>query len=142
MENKSCDEAYIAGFENWENSHRLRKSNDAVLEVGKSKERFPPQKPRESMALLTPWFQTQWNPLWTSDLTLYRKYLCCFKSPSTKFVIICYGSNSRLIHFLFLYSSHVTNISILLLLSKNLQTDWRDNTYIYLWLNTKEGQIF
>ena len=59
MENKSCDEAYIAGFENWENSHRLRKSNDAVLEVGKSKERFPPQKPRESMALLTPWFQTQ-----------------------------------------------------------------------------------
>ena len=53
MENKSCDEAYIAGFENW------GKSNDAVLEVGKSKERFPPQKPRESMALLTPWFQTQ-----------------------------------------------------------------------------------
>ena len=42
MEKKSCDEAYIAGFENWENSHRLRKSNDAVLEVGKSKERFPP----------------------------------------------------------------------------------------------------
>ena len=37
---KNCDEAYIAGFENWENSHRLRKSKDAVLEVGKSKERF------------------------------------------------------------------------------------------------------